>query len=116
MITYYRLVGKLAVPCSQAEFNLDGDNRIVAQDTVGLLFVSTVFLGLDHNFGFGSDSDAVLFETMIFTDEGPDEGLSDLPYCDRYRTWGEAEKGHQKALAWAAAKMAEARETSGSKE
>lgn len=46
--------------------------------------VSTVFLGLDHNWGGGPP---LLFETMIFTDgEGG--------YCRRYSAWEEAEAGH----------------------
>lgn len=39
--------------------------RQVAVDTVGGLRISTVFLGLDHNFGGGPP---VLWETMVFKD------------------------------------------------
>ncbi len=52
--------------------------------------VSTVFLGLDHNFGQG---DPLLFETMVF----PPDSLSELD-MDRYSTWDEAEKGHDKMV------------------
>lgn len=52
--------------------------------------VSTVFLGLDHSFGFGSGK-PILFETMIFG--GEQDG-----FCERYETWDEAEVGHQKAI------------------
>lgn len=38
--------------------------RIVAQTVVGDYKVSTVFLGLDHN--FGDKGDPILFETMTF--------------------------------------------------
>ncbi len=37
--------------------------RIVAQTTISSRLVSTVFLGLDHNFGQGPP---VLWETMVF--------------------------------------------------
>lgn len=63
-------------------------NRIVAQDEIGEVRVSTVFLGLDHSFGGGVP---ILFETMIFGG----------PYDDfqrRYETWDEAEAGHKAAL------------------
>lgn len=50
---------------------------------VGDIWVSTVFLGLDH----GYNGIPVLFETMVF---GGDYDLS----CDRYHTWAEAEAGH----------------------
>jgi hypothetical protein len=49
--------------------------------------LSTVFLGIDHNFGF-NDPTPVLFESMIFGGEHLDETT------DRYRTYEEAEKGH----------------------
>lgn len=48
--------------------------------------VSTVFLGLDHNFGDGGEP--VLFETLVFG--GTMDG-----YMDRYTNWIEAEQGHQ---------------------
>lgn len=51
--------------------------------------VSTVFLGLDHQYGEGPP---LVFETMVF--EG---SFSDL-LCWRYSTWDEAEAGHQRAV------------------
>lgn len=52
--------------------------------------VSTVFLGVDHNF-FGDGRRPIVFETMIFG--GPHDG-----YQERYATWEEAEVGHRRAL------------------
>lgn len=46
--------------------------------------VSTVFLGLNHQFGIGLP---LVFETMVFG--GPSDGD-----CHRYSTWEQAEKGH----------------------
>lgn len=70
----------------------DVNARRVATDTLpGDVLVSTVFLGLDHNFGRGLP---LLFETMILG--GEHDG-----YSDRYTTWDEAEAGHAKALAMA---------------
>jgi len=65
-------------------------SRSVAQTDVdnGEISVSTVFLGLDHSFGYGPP---VLFETMIFG--GPEDG-----YQERYTTWDEAVEGHKKAV------------------
>ncbi|MGE4195979.1 MAG: hypothetical protein AB7G11_02500 [Phycisphaerales bacterium] len=58
----------------------------------GGVFVSTVFLGLDHNFeGHGPP---VLFETMILAPS--EHPLSD--WTDRYATWDEAEAGHARAV------------------
>lgn len=59
------------------------------------LFVSTVWLGLDHRFGGGNPP--LIFETMVFCDA---TGWSDLD-CRRYATEEEALVGHQEVLcAW----------------
>lgn len=63
--------------------------RIVAQDTIGKIKISTVFLGIDH--GWDDEGPPVLFETMIFGGEHDQEQW-------RYCTWEEAEAGHRKAL------------------
>jgi hypothetical protein len=88
MTDKYILDGKKAVP---AEFmawarwyETAGDTRVVAKTTVGESRVSTVFLGIDHNWG---DGPPLLFETMVF--EGPLDGEQ-----ERYSTWEEAEAGH----------------------
>jgi hypothetical protein len=69
----------------------DGDKRRVAQTDIagGDIFVSTVFIGIDHR--FGEDGPPLLFETMIFG--GPHD-----QYTDRYSTWDEAEIGHERAV------------------
>ena len=64
----------------------DDRAQIVAQDRIGDLFVSTVFLGVNHAFLPGPP---MIFETMIF--EGDRAG--DLW---RYSTWDEAEAGHRR--------------------
>jgi len=64
------------------------DTRRVGEDFIYGLRISTVFLALDHNFHGGYP---ILFETMVFADDG---GGSDI-YVDRYRTWDEAELGHE---------------------
>lgn len=56
------------------------------------IYVSTVFLGIDHNFtGLG---DPILFETMIF-------GTSIDGFQMRYSDWASAEKGHSLAVFYA---------------
>jgi hypothetical protein len=52
------------------------------------VMVSTVFLGIDHQFGEGPP---VVFETMIFG--GRHDG-----YQDRYATWDRAIEGHKLAV------------------
>lgn len=58
--------------------------RHVGDDTIGEARVSTVFLGLNHNWG---DGPPLIFETMVFG--GP---LSDEQ--ERYSTTQEAIDGH----------------------
>lgn len=65
------------------------ENRRVAQDQVGDVKISTVFLGIDHNFGGGGMP--ILFETMIFGGEHDQ-------WQDRCCTWDEAEEMHKRAL------------------
>ena len=69
--------------------------RHVAEDKVGDVRVSTVFLGIDHRFFAGDETDGsrpILFETMIFGDEHDE-------YQERYCTREEALVGHSRALA-----------------
>lgn len=63
--------------------------RHVADDKIGDVRVSTVFLGLNHN--FGEEGPPILYETMIF--DGAHHG-----YEERYSTRSEAIEGHAKAL------------------
>lgn len=62
----------------------ESSDRIVAQDTINDILVSTVFIGLDH--GFNSQR-PVVFETMIFGGEFDQ-------HQERYCTWNEALSGH----------------------
>jgi hypothetical protein len=73
-----------------AQWFEEGD-RVVAKTKIssGEWEVSTVFLGLDHNFGSGGKP--VLWETMVFG--GPmDE------YQERYSSVTEARRGHNKVV------------------
>lgn len=59
-------------------------DRNVAKTMVRDIRVSTVFLGLDHQF---VDGPPMIFETLVF-------GGSLDQEMDRYSTWDDAEKGH----------------------
>lgn len=63
-------------------FMSNGDLRRVKLDVIGKSTVSTVFLGLDHNFIGGKP---LLFETMVFPGDN----------CWRTSTWDEAVKTHE---------------------
>src|SRR5207245_9451486 len=79
-----------------AKWFQDADCRI-GDDPIGDVRVSTVFLGLNHNFRGG---EPLLFETMIFG--GPLDGET-----WRYASTAEAMRGHQEAVTQA--KIAQAK-------
>lgn len=56
------------------------------------LWVSTVWLGLDHSFTPGDRP--VIFETMVFSSEAPSRERA----CHRYCTEQEAREGHQELV------------------
>jgi len=97
---YYKLVGRLPVPMDDRDIKRWawelGGNRHVAHDWVDGAIVSTVFLGIDHNFNaiYEGDTEAlpILFETMIF----PCEVWNF--YQTRCATWEEAEAMHKVAV------------------
>lgn len=63
---------------------------IVAQDQIGDVWVSTIFLAVDYNhLGIGRP---ILFETMTFN-------RGDQSLLARYSTWDEALAGHADAVA-----------------
>lgn len=99
---HYILDGKIPIPVDLLvwarwleEHRAD---RIIKQETVGNCWVSTVFLGLNHN--YLDDGPPLLFETMVFAEKDSKRDYNDL-YMDRYSTWELALEGHEKAVAWA---------------
>ena len=67
------------------------DNRKVAQETLfNGLDVSTIFLGIDHDFSSGEIP--ILFESMVF-----DKNREELD-CQRYTTWEQAVNGHKELV------------------
>ena len=91
---YWVLEGHKPVPTDDSrlfgEMYQTKKGRVVATTDLGDYFVSTVFLGIDHN--WGSAGDPVLFETMVFSHGGAThlDGWT-LRYC----TWDEAAAGHE---------------------
>lgn len=89
MREHYILEGKKAVPCDLNTWArwYERSSRRVAFSENGDVSVSTVFLGLDHQWG---DGPPLIFETMIFGGEHNEDQW-------RYSTWEEAEAGHKAA-------------------
>lgn len=100
-LKYYKLdENKNAVPCSFCEWikgleELHGKNtKHVAEDIIDGKWISTIWLGLDHN--WCDNGPPLIFETMVFIENGSGQEI----YCERYSTWQEAEEGHKHAMQW----------------
>lgn len=83
----------------------EGNDRQVGLDLIGDFRISTVFLGMDHNYFQGESP--ILFETMVFDHSKPrevklDGGPPVTVYDDlgqwRYSTWDEALEGHRRVV------------------
>ena len=68
----------------------DINNRRVAETEVGNVIISTVCLGLDHN--WSGTGPPLLFETMVFVEDDGHETY-------RCSTWAEAEAQHARVVA-----------------
>lgn len=90
---YYILVDRVPFAVDLETWGVffeNNDNRRLAQTVINeKTRVSTIFLGLDHN--FYANGEPVLFETMIFG--GPLDGQQ-----WRYTTYADAERGHDEAV------------------
>jgi hypothetical protein len=87
---YYDMQGK---PVTLVEWAENGIEQIARDERDGIL-VSTVHLGLNHQYG---DGPPLIFETMIFWPDGDDHD----EYQERYSTREEALEGHKTAVALA---------------
>lgn len=95
MLLYYILAEDGRTPIATQDFELyakfmmKGPVHVAeSNDEAKDIWVSTVFLHIDHN--FWGEGGPVLFETMIF-------GGQHNERIWRYRTWEEAERGHKVA-------------------
>lgn len=96
--TYLLDENKNAIPCTtekwseQREEMSKNNTKHVAEETIGDYWVSTVWLGLDHQ--WLDDGPPLIYETMVF-----DTDHHEI-YCSRSSTWFEAEEGHREAVEW----------------
>lgn len=102
---FYRLAGREAVPIDgedMMEFAavMTSGRTVGKTELPGNTTVSTVFLGLDHQ--FAPDGPPLLFETMVFSDDDTYERQI------RYTTYDEAEVGHAAIVGDLLRRMAEA--------
>lgn len=88
----YILEGKKPIPCHNP-YNwalwFEQNDKSVCLDWVGDSMISTVFLGVDHQYGNGPP---LLFETWV-------KGGDLHGEMERYTTWEQAQQGHRDMLA-----------------
>ena len=75
--------------------------KIVKQETIDGYFISTVFLGIDHdwNNAYNDGGKPLLFETMIFNRTTNQNNYLD-DYCERSRSYDQALENHKIAIDW----------------
>jgi hypothetical protein len=92
-LPYYDRDGQIISMERFGQLHVDPNYKVVAKKRFkGYIEVSTVWLGLDHNFGRG---ELAIFESMIFAPES-------YPYDQaqmRYATLEEAQRGHDRTCA-----------------
>jgi len=95
MNLYYMLdADRVPVPCDLATWLgwMETADRTVKKTNLGdVIDVSTVFLGLNHN--FGGVGLPLLFETMVFRYPSREGRL-----CAQYPTWAAAVAGHAEVV------------------
>lgn len=69
---------------------MESGERVVAKTDIGLVHISTMFLGLDHSMG---GSPLILWKSLVFG--GAHDGL-----MKRYSTREEAQAGHHEIVRW----------------
>jgi hypothetical protein len=78
--------------------------QIVKQEDIGDNWLSTVFLGLDHNIAYriSGIGGPHIFETMVFGPEREDgyRETADDAYMERYSTRSQALEGHELIAQW----------------
>lgn len=94
-MTYYDFNGVKITREEWGNLYVDIKKRTVDYTEVGRYRVSTVWLGLNHNYIPGGKP--LIFETMIFDRKDTDVDVG----CYRYSTKEEALWGHQLAVRWA---------------
>jgi hypothetical protein len=91
----YILIGQTPVAepdtLTWARWFEENDRHVAVTRVLDIAVVSTVFLGLDHNFCSWRGGPPLLFETMVFWEGHGEEQ-------DRCSTWLQAERMHERMV------------------
>lgn len=94
---YYILNGELPVAANDLDewaTWIEKAERHVADETIGDYRISTVFLGLDHN--YHSDGPPIFWESMVFAKKHNDPIDNDMMRCSG--SWEQAEAMHARMV------------------
>jgi len=94
---FYNMDGEVISYEEWITLTTDFDGKRVALDEFDGYYISTVLLGMDHN--WSGEGPPIIFETMVFYPMGEDGRLGPDLYCERYATQAEAREGHAKVVA-----------------
>lgn len=114
------LMNRVPIPCDDlftwGRWMARDENIIVAQTALDEeVRVSTIFMGIDHNWSSDYESLPILFETIAFGEErsaklfGRALSYRETLVQRRYCTWQEAAEGHEQICAEIRAKLESAR-------
>lgn len=82
---FYKLIDRIAIPATSESYYSEPSERRVGDTNINRVRVSTVFLGVNHQYGDGLP---LLFESMAFN-----MPCGDLQ--ERCSTWQQAEVMHE---------------------
>lgn len=95
MIEFYDREGRPITMQKWSRMFEDIRYRVVASNNVNNIWISTIWLGLDLNYGLGGPP--LLFETMVFDTDNITRPWRDIE-MRRYSTEAEAREGHAELL------------------
>jgi|SRR5215475_10123682 len=108
---YYKLLNKLVVPAIDVTdwgewLQHHYEDRIIKQEVIKGILVSTVFIGLDHRIPITGNEPPLVFETMIFPNFHSTKKYKMIEsYCTRCSTWDEAIEMHNTAMDYVKAEL-----------
>jgi hypothetical protein len=98
VIRYYDKDGKPITLTQWGQLSEFPKYRFIASDTIGTMWLSTIWLGLDHALHFFDDAGPpLIFETCLFVVPQGDDRWTTLE-MERYSTIEQAREGHARLL------------------
>lgn len=91
-VNYYDINGQKITRDEWLIHFINDSYKIIANDQIGKFRISTVWLGMDHSFGF--EGPLQIFETMVFDTTNKADTWQNID-MERYSTLEQAKAGHR---------------------